>query len=501
MMADRVGQQLGNYRLVRLLGRGSFAEVYLGEHLHLKSLAALKVLRTELAYEDVAKFLAEGQTLARLKHPQIVRVHDFAVEQGTPFLVMDYAPRGTLRQYYPRGSCLSLDTVVTYARHVAEALQYAHNHNVIHRDVKPENILLGTHREGLLSDFGLALFAPSPEWLSTQNLAGTLPYMAPEQLQGKPCFASDQYALGIMVYEWLCGVRPRERLRSERTSRSPSRLLAVIGPSGSGKSSVVMAGLLPRLRQSALPRSEGWVYLSPIVPGVHPLETLALTLAPHLPERSLKSIREDLEDDSARGLHLLATHLVKGTEKKVVLLVDQFEEVFNLTTMEDEREHFFNLLQTSVTEWQGPVFLILTLRADFYDRLMVSSELGRLIQQYQLVVWPMEVDELRAAIKGPTALPDVLLTFEENLVGDLLYEVRGQVGALPLLQFTLDQLFERRKDHLLTQQAYQEIGGVKGALAKRAEAIYHTRLAKGESAGACAGYMRLHLLEMQQFHQ
>jgi eukaryotic-like serine/threonine-protein kinase len=113
MIADRIGQQLGNYRLVRLLGRGSFAEVYLGEHLHLKSHAALKVLRTALSDEEVARFLAEGQTLARLTHPQIVRVHDFAVEQGTPFLVMDYAPKGTLRQQHPRGSCLSLDTVVT----------------------------------------------------------------------------------------------------------------------------------------------------------------------------------------------------------------------------------------------------------------------------------------------------------------------------------------------------------------------------------------------------
>src|SRR5437762_12105098 len=98
MIADRIGQQLGNYRLVRLLGRGGQASVYLGEHLYLKSYAALKVLRTQLSDEDVTKFLAEGQMLARLRHPQIVRVHDFAVEQGVPFLVMDYAPRGTLRQ-------------------------------------------------------------------------------------------------------------------------------------------------------------------------------------------------------------------------------------------------------------------------------------------------------------------------------------------------------------------------------------------------------------------
>jgi hypothetical protein len=115
-----------------------------------------------------------------------------------------------MREQHQRGSCLSLDLVVTYIKHIAAALQYAHNRNMIHRDVKPENMLLLADREVLLSDFGLALFAPSPELLSTQEMAGTLPYMAPEQLRGKPCLASDQYALGIIAYEWLCGVRPFE---------------------------------------------------------------------------------------------------------------------------------------------------------------------------------------------------------------------------------------------------------------------------------------------------
>src|SRR6266481_1151055 len=207
-MPNRVGQQLGNYRLLRLLGRGGFAEVYLGEHLYLKRRAALKVLHTSLEDEDIAPFLAEAQLLARLNHPNIVQVFDFAVEQGTPFLAMDYAPRGTLRQRHPRGSCLSLATTVSYVKQVAAALQYAHNHQVIHRDVKPENMLVGANQEVLLSDFGISLLSPSPEQLSTQNMAGTLPYMAPEQIRGKPTFASDQYSLGIVVYEWLCGERP-----------------------------------------------------------------------------------------------------------------------------------------------------------------------------------------------------------------------------------------------------------------------------------------------------
>src|SRR5215471_8583962 len=209
-MPNLVGQRLGNYRLLRLLGRGGFAEVYLGEHVYLRSRAALKVLHTSLEDEDIDSFLAEAQLLARLNHPHIVRVHDFAVEQATPFLAMDYALYGTLRQHHPRGSCLSLATMVAYVKQVAAALQYAHNHQVIHRDVKPENMLVGASQEVLLSDFGISLFTPSHDQLSTQNMAGTLPYMAPEQIRGKPCFASDLYALGVVVYEWLCGERPFE---------------------------------------------------------------------------------------------------------------------------------------------------------------------------------------------------------------------------------------------------------------------------------------------------
>src|SRR5439155_13852896 len=113
-MSDRVGQHLGNYRLLRLLGRGGFATVYLGEHIYLKSLAALKVLHTHLNEEDTAQFMREAQMLAGLTHPHIVRVLDFAVQDGTPFLVMEYAPGGTLRQRHPAGIQIPLDTIVAY---------------------------------------------------------------------------------------------------------------------------------------------------------------------------------------------------------------------------------------------------------------------------------------------------------------------------------------------------------------------------------------------------
>ena len=198
-MADNIRQQLGNYRLIRLIGRGGFAEVYLGEHIHLGTQAAIKVLQTRLAGEDQQRFFSESLTIARLRHPNIVRVLDFGVDGDTPFLVMDYAPAGTLRQRHSKGTRLPASNIVPYIRQAASALQYAHDQKVIHRDVKPENMLMGANNEILLTDFGIALVTQSSRYQTTQEVVGTVVYMAPEQLQGKPRPASDQYALGIVV--------------------------------------------------------------------------------------------------------------------------------------------------------------------------------------------------------------------------------------------------------------------------------------------------------------
>jgi serine/threonine protein kinase len=207
-MADRVGQQLGNYKLIKLLGQGGFADVYLGEHIYLNTMVAVKVLHTQLASDGIEEFLTESRTIARLVHPNIIRVLDFGVMDNIPFLVMDYAPNGTLRQHHPKGVRVPLPTVVLYVKQVAVALRYTHEQKLIHRDIKPENMLLGQHNDILLSDFGIASVAQSSHYQITQEVVGTAAYMAPEQLQGKARQASDQYALGVVVYEWLCGERP-----------------------------------------------------------------------------------------------------------------------------------------------------------------------------------------------------------------------------------------------------------------------------------------------------
>jgi serine/threonine protein kinase len=205
-MADRIGQQLDNYRLTRLLGAGGFDEVYLAEHLYRTTQVAIKLL-PQLAQDDLHSFLNEAR-IFRLKHPNIVQVLDFGVEGRTPFIVMEYAPNGTLRQRHPKGTRVPLPTVVSYVTQVASALQYAHEDRLVHRDIKPENMLIGGQNQVLLSDFGIATIAHGTSSQRVEAMAGTIPYMAPEQIQGHPRPASDQYSLGVVVYEWLCGDRP-----------------------------------------------------------------------------------------------------------------------------------------------------------------------------------------------------------------------------------------------------------------------------------------------------
>lgn len=202
-------QYLGNYRLVRLLGEGRSGQVWLGEHVLLTMRAAIKVLHARFSPEDITRFFREAKAISRLEHPQIVRIYDCDVTaEGRPFLVLEYAPGGTLRDRHPEGIPLPLSTIQSYLQQLAAALSYAHARNLMHRDVKPENILIGTHGQLLLADFGFALLAHHSSRLPLQELAGTIAYMAPEQVQGHPRRASDQYALGVMVYEWLTGRLP-----------------------------------------------------------------------------------------------------------------------------------------------------------------------------------------------------------------------------------------------------------------------------------------------------
>src|SRR6266516_2938109 len=208
-MDDRIDQQIGNYRLVELLGVGTLTKVYLGEHIYLNTLAAIKVLDASLDSTSIFWFRREAGAIAKLVHPNIVRVLEFGVAEDTiAFLVITYAPRGTFPRSYPKGSRLSPVIILTYVKQLCSALQYAHNNGIVHREIRPEHILLGDNNEVLLDHFGSNLLKlPS---FQEQFTADTLAYLAPEQLGRAISFASDQYALGVVIYEWLCGRPPFE---------------------------------------------------------------------------------------------------------------------------------------------------------------------------------------------------------------------------------------------------------------------------------------------------
>lgn len=209
---DWVGKQLGDYRLLRLLIRHSIADVYLGEHITRHNRAVLRLFHIALRGEDHQDFLNEVQALARLDHPHILRVLDVAVEDDVPFVVLDATSLETLRQRHPHGTRLTPDIFSDYLKHMASALRYIHEQEIIHRNVRPESIVFDAEDKIALSDFSFAFPAHHSILVNTQELTEAVTeavsYMAPEQIQGNPGPASDQYALAIVVYEWLCGRRP-----------------------------------------------------------------------------------------------------------------------------------------------------------------------------------------------------------------------------------------------------------------------------------------------------
>lgn len=253
------------------------------------------------------------------------------------------------------------------------------------------------------------------------------------------------------------------------------RFLAIVGPSGSGKSSVVKAGIIPAIRRGALPDSEQW-FVVEMVPGIDPMEELEaalLRIAVNPPESLLSQLNED-----DRGLLRAIKRVLPDTDSEIVLVIDQFEELFTLVDDEAQRAHFLNSILTAATNARSQLRIIITLRADFYDRPLNYTRFGELIRRRTEVILPMTPEELELAIAGPARR--VGMGLEQGLVTAIVADVGEQPGTLPLLQYALTELFERRQGIVLTQKAYQEIGGTMGALAKRADELYDSLSDEGQ---------------------
>ena len=213
MTENLSGQHCDDYLLLKHLGKGYYGDVYLAEHVYLKMRVAIKILSAQIDkdhFDQLADFLKEARAF-RLQHPNIVRISDFGITpQGNSFLVMNYMPNGNLRQRHPRKTQVPWEKVVSYTQQIAEALQYIHDLGIVHRDVKPENMLVGLSGEIVLGDFGIATTSYTWDASRTQIPQGTPLYIAPEQSRGHAVRTSDQYALGVVMYELLAGRPPFE---------------------------------------------------------------------------------------------------------------------------------------------------------------------------------------------------------------------------------------------------------------------------------------------------
>jgi serine/threonine protein kinase len=225
-----IGAWFGRYRVVQSIGEGGSAQIFLGQHVRSGQQVAIKVPRAQV--KNAAYTLhSEAHLLGKLHHAHIIGMHMYGVQQNQPFLVLDYAPYGNLRHHYNLHQPLPFSRVLHFVEQISAALHYIHSKGLIHCDIKPENLLLLKPDHLVLSDFGIAV---SEQALSTRKKpVGTIRYMAPEQLQGTPCRASDQYALAVLVFEWLNGKPPFTgtslQIMQQHVSVAPPRLQRSIG--------------------------------------------------------------------------------------------------------------------------------------------------------------------------------------------------------------------------------------------------------------------------------
>ena len=581
---------LKSYELHEQIGAGGFGVVYRAFQPLLKRPVAIKAILPEYANRPdfIRRFEVEAELVARLEHPHIIPLYDYWREPDGAYLVMRWLAGGSLRHALEE-SLWDTTRISRLVDEITAALMVAHRHGVVHRDIKPDNILLDEDGNAYLADFGIAKDLGSVE-ITQGGVIGSPSYFAPEQIRSEVVTGkTDQYSLGVMMFEILTGTRPfadstlseilykhlneplpslqdyrpdlssalnnviqrataknpderfedvlqfsaafREALTVSSTKHIPTatepmdtllselivdvrttvegpppanpykglhsfqeadavdffgrealirrllerlsetgegaRFLSVVGPSGSGKSSVVKAGLIPRLRQGALPHSDQW-FIAQMVPGERPLEELEIALL-RIAVNPPSSLLEQLKQDR-RGLLRAVRRILPDDQSELVLVIDQFEEVFTQGSDLAVQTHFLESLYSAATDPTSQIRILVTLRADFYDRPLQFREFGELTRTRMESVLPLSADELRQSILTPAERVGV--TLEPTLVAAIIRDVDDQPGSLPLLQYALTELFERQQERRLTLAAYEEIGGIAGALGRRAEELY-----------------------------
>ncbi len=492
---DLRGEPLRGYRLLERIGQGRLGVVFRGVQPNVGRDVAIKVLHQEVASDAsfIRRFEPEAQAVAGLEHPHIVPVYDYWREPEGAYIVSRFLPGGSLAGLEARGESLDLATAARVVAQVRSALDFAHRRGVTHGDLSPTNILMDADGNAYLADFRVAVGEPADPAADVRALDAIAERLLPGSGGRGPGPDADVGSMErVELRNPYKGLRafgePDARdffgrraliakiLGRFAEPRGVSRFLAVVGPSGSGKSSVVRAGVLPAVRAGALEGSEGW-FVAEMVPGAHPIEELEAALL-RIAARPVPGLLDQLEA-RPRGL-LEAIDAVVPGDVQVLLVVDQLEEAFTLAAAAAERELFLESLRVATADPASRLRVIVTLRADFYDRPLLYPRFGDLLGDRTEVVPPLTPDELELAITGPAR--GVGVTAEPGLAAELIADVAHQVGALPLLQYALTELFERRDGERLTLEAYRDIGGVAGALSARADRLYGAADQTGRAA-------------------
>jgi DNA-binding SARP family transcriptional activator/WD40 repeat protein len=512
-LGEAAGEPLRGYRLGRRLGTGPNGTMYVAAlpgEVHERTISIL----TDPVVDDaefVRTFEMNAQRIASLHHPGIVPLHDYWRQPGTAYVVSRRLGTSTLRDRLERGS-MRHEEFLALVNRVGGALAEAASRGTAHGWITLDNIVE--------SDGGFAItnFVVCPRAIDhdvadliavlracVDSADVSLPAAVRKEVDGVlerpyrsigdllerlrralaanvdvPTSAPPNPFKGLRAFDETdsCDFHGREALVGELVERvrvgAGAGLTLVVGASGSGKSSVVRAGVIPAIRSGVLDGDHQW-FVTTMMPGGSPFKELAEAIR-QTAVTELDGLAGALRD-GALSLDA-AARLALPPGGRLLLVVDQFEEIFTLNPA-DEQSAFLGLLTEAIETTDGAVHVLATMRADFYDRPLAFQRFGAFVGPATVVVAAMTASELESAIVRPAAAHGA--TAESALVAELVAAVADQPAALPALQYTLYELAERRSDRCLTLDSYRELGGVDRAIASRAERLYLSLDDRGRS--------------------